>query len=347
MTKILAPLRDLVARNRNCVPRTVESTVPMRLLAGSLTESFARPVPSQTRKLIVLVLLSAVSTLAMPKKPDLSLDTANVKQDGLVEFSALFAGSDGLSSFPANRFNVGETGDQAYRLYVDLNSIQTITFSAFTFDAYLVDERETPAKTYKYAITGNPTGNFRDEAIRVVFHIKDANGSSGGWLYIPVYSAVKSDLLAVTAQKALFSVSVSRNNPIAIDLRNLPDTLAIQITEIVAQPRCSWCWSSITSPVTAQNPLNIDAGSSAPLEVDFLAKAVPALLHSAPIVQPDVPHDIVNLTVKYHTEPGGSEREQVIPVEVRFTPTIWALILMLVCGIVLGIAARYVCSAPL
>jgi hypothetical protein len=291
--------------------------------------------------------MSTIPLSAVPTAPVLHLDSANVKQEGLVEFSVLFAESSTLSDFPAIRFNVGETGDQAFRLYIDLGSIQTITFNAFTLSAYLVDERENPPKTYKYDVTGNPTGNFRDEATRVVFHIKSGNGSSDGWISMPVYSAVKSNLLVVPTQKSPFPASVSKSNPIQLLLQNLPDTLTVQVTEVSAQSPCSWCWTQIKSPVTEKNPLNIDGGSSVPLEIDFLAKSVPALLHSALIIQPDKPHDTVTLTVTYHTEPGGADRKQMIPVEIRFTPTFWALALVLACGILLGLGARYLLTGKL
>ncbi|HEY1766142.1 MAG TPA: hypothetical protein VGG26_00715 [Terracidiphilus sp.] len=97
----------------------------------------------------------ACSSLGQAAQPDLTLDSVNVRQEGVVSFSTLFLGPESRSDFSASQFLVGQTDDQAYRLCIDLASIQQVRFNAFTFTAYMVSAKGTPQAS-KFQVTGNP-----------------------------------------------------------------------------------------------------------------------------------------------------------------------------------------------
>ncbi len=269
------------------------------------------------------------------------MDSVNVRQEGVVSFSTLSLGADTRSDFPAPRFLLGQTDDQTFRLYEDVDSIQQVRFNAFTFTAYLVNAKETGHGANKFQITGNPTGVFRDAPVRVSFHVKTGSASIAGGILMPVYNATKTDLLVAEKQTEPAYVSVSGTTPVQIRLGNVADTLPLSITDVAVREDCPKCWTHITSPVNEKSPLVIDPGTSSNLPIDLFPNSIPALLQGALVVKTDVPHDTLSVTVTYHTVPGGADKKQTVLAQVRFGPGLIGLTLALCGGIVLGLSAKY------
>jgi hypothetical protein len=296
--------------------------------------------------LLILIQIPLAAVLYRPARadtppPQLTLDDVNVKRDGIVTFSTLFQGPDTRADFPQPRFLVDQTDDKSFRLCIDTDSIQQLRFNAFTFTAYLADAKSSPQKVFKFQVTGNPSGSFRDSPVRVSFHVKSAAAASAGIIQmLPVYNATKTDLLLVDDEKEPEYVSTDKT-PIQISLANAPDSLAIAITDVSVTQGCPKCWKHIISTVTDKAPLNIETGTKANLPIELNANSVPALLHGALVIRPDIPHDTLSFTVTYHTVPGGADRKQTIPYKVRFGPGILGLSLAVCCGIGLGLAAKY------
>jgi hypothetical protein len=296
--------------------------------------------------LILLCFIRLGPSVADQVTPQLTFDVVNVRQEGVVSFSILSLGPEVRSDFPEPRFLVGQTDDQSFRLHVDVDSIQQIRFNAFTFTAYL-SEAGSLSKTYKFQVTGNPTGSFRDSPVKVSFRVKNGSSNVTGGILMPVYNATKTNLLLPEEQKEPVYISVSGTNPVQIHLANVADALAISLTEVNVSAHCPSCWTRISSPVDGKNPLQIDPGTTATLPIDLVCNSIPALIQGALMIKPDVPHETLTLTVVYHTVPGGADRKQTISVDVRFGPGLLGLALALVGGIVLGLAARYLLSGTL
>lgn len=297
-----------------------------------------------------ILLVSAIS--ASPSRgesgpPQLTLEDVNVKQDGAVKFVTLYQGSESRSDFPVPRFQPGQTDDQVFRLYVDVDSIQQLRFNSFTFTAYLADAHAGGQKTYKFQITGNPTGLFRDAPVRVSFHVKSGAAIATGIIEMPVYNAKKTDLLLPDEQKEPEYVSVSGTTPIQIHMGNAPDSLGIAVTDLTVSEGCPKCWKRVSSTVNEKNPLRIETGTKASLPVELVPNSIPALLQGALVIKPDLPHDTLSLTLTYHTDPGGADRKQTIPVKIRFGPGLLGLAMALLAGISLGLAARYLLTGKL
>jgi hypothetical protein len=275
------------------------------------------------------------------------MDPVNVRQEGVVSFSTLSLGADIRSDFPAPRFLLGQTDDQAFRLYVDVDSIQQVRFNAFTFTVYLTNAREAGRGAYKFQITGNPTGSFQDAPVRVSFHVKTGSGSVMGGILMPVYNATKTDLLVAEKQSEPAYVSVSGATPVQIRLGNVADTLPVSVTDVTVSEDCPKCWTRITSAVNEKSPLLIDPGTTSNLPIDLFPNSIPALLQGALVVKSDVPHDTLSVTLTYHTVPGGADKKQTILAQVRFGPGLFGLALALCGGIALGLAARYLLTGKL
>jgi hypothetical protein len=295
----------------------------------------------------LIAVVPAAFSLPDTTGPQLTLDSVNVRQEGVVSFSVLSLGPDGQSEFPAPRFLLGQTDDQTFRLYVDVDSIQQVRFNAFTFTAYLNDPKLTGQKTYRFQITGNPTGSFRDAPVRISFHVKNGSSNATGGILMPVYNAAKTDLVSAEEQKDPAYVSVSGSTPVAMRLANVPDSLAIAVTEVAISEGCPKCWTQVSSAVTEAKPLVIEPGTNVSLPINLVANSIPALLQGAILIKPEVPHDTLALTLIYHTLPGGADRKQTIPYRIRFGPGLFGLALALCGGTSLGLLARYLLTDKL
>jgi len=295
----------------------------------------------------VALLVCGPRPLAQSAGPQLILDSVNVRQEGVVSFSTLALGQDSRSDFPSPQFLLGETEDQVFRLCIDLASIQQVRFNAFTFTAYLVHGQGSSTEAYRYQITGNPAGLFRDSPVRVSFHVKSGTNTLLGSILMPVYNATAGNLLGVDKQTDLAYVSVSGTTPIQIALSNVADTLPIAVTDVAVTSDCPKCWTHIASSVDDKNPLTVDPGSGATLPLSLSASTIPALLAGAVAIKSDVPHDTLAITLTYHTVPGGADRRQTIQTKVRFGPGLFGLALALCGGIALGLAARYLLTGKL
>jgi hypothetical protein len=279
--------------------------------------------------------------------PQLSFDAVNVRQEGVVSFSVLSVGEDPQSNFPSPRFLLGQTDDQTFRLYVDVDSIQQVRFNAFTLTAYVTDSKLAAQKSYKFQITGNPTGSFRDTPVRVSFHVKTASAAPIGSILLPVYNAAKTDLLVPEEQKEPAYVSVSGTTPIQVGITNVPDALTIAVTEVSVREECPSCWQRISFAIDDKHPLVIQPGTNANVALDLVSNSIPALLQGALVIKPDVPHETLAVNLTYHTLPGGADRKQTIPVKIRFGPGLFGLALALLGGIALGLTARYLLTDKL
>ena len=302
-----------------------------------------------TRLVCGIVLISVGSSLSLGQAsaPQFSMDSVNIRQEGVVSFSTLFLASDPRADFPEPRFLLGQTDDQSYRLYIDVDSIEEIRFNAFTFAAYLTNAKEAARGAYKYQVTGNPTGSFRDAPVRVSFRVKSGTNNSVGTVLMPVYNATKSDLLQAEKQGEPAYVSVSGTTPLQIRLSNPADTLPVALTDVSVVENCLKCWTRVASAVNEKSPLQIDPGTASSLPIDIAPNTIPALLQGALVVKPDIPHDTLSVTVTYHTLPGGADKKQTIPAQVRFGPGLFGLAMALCGGIALGLAARYLLTGKL
>jgi hypothetical protein len=319
-----------------------------RTTAGLHRQMRERTVPSAVCHAFFLLVFGLLATHCFGETgPQLSLDTAKIREVGTVDFTPLFLRVDQITECPSPRFNVGETGDRSFRLCVDLNSIQPVNFNGFTFTAYLLDERQGKNSASKFQINASPTGTFGDQAARIYFHVTTGKTTSEGWITAPVYNLADTDLLIINLQKEPYVVSVSAPGDLELPLKSPPDILPIYVTNVSPTYSCSKCWSSITSNVSDKTPLVIETGTTGLLRITLVAKSLSALLKGALILNPDLPHDTVELAVTYHTAPGGTDRKQLIPVNIRFKPTLPALALGLLGGVALGLLARYLINGRL
>lgn len=242
---------------------------------------------------------------------------------------------------------LGQTEDQTFQLWVDTESIQPVRFNAFTFTVYLVDARDAAQNAYKFQITGNPTGLFRDVSTKVSFRVRTPAGSYMGAINIPVYNAAKTDVLLTEKQLGPAYVSVSGATQIQIPLRNVPESLPINVTDVAVSEDCPRCWTRISTTVTEKTPFVLSPGTTGRLAVDLAPNTIPALFTGALLIKTDVPHDTLSVVLTYHTVPGGPEKKQTLTANVRFGPGLFGLALALCGGIALGLAARYLLTGKI
>jgi hypothetical protein len=237
--------------------------------------------------LLLLSLISSVAVFADAVNPQLTLDPVNVRQDGVVTFSTLSLGVESHSDLSEKRYILGQTDDQNFRLWVDTESIQQVRFNAFTFAGYVADARDATQKTYKFQITANPTGLFRDVSTKVSFHVKTSASSYSGSIHIPVYNASKTDVLLTEKQGEPAYVSVSGATQIQIPLRNVAESLPVNLTDVAVSEDCRKCWMHISSAVSEKAPFVLNPGTNGRLAIDLAPNTIPALLQGALVISGD------------------------------------------------------------
>jgi len=296
---------------------------------------------------VIIGVCGLAGTAGAQSGPQLTMDSVNVRQEGVVGFSTLALGTEVRTDFAPPRFLVGQTEDQSFRLYVDVDSIQQLRFNAFTFTAYLANAKDAKAAASKFQVTGNPTGSFRDAPVRVSFHVKNGGSTVAGDILMPVYNAAKTDLLAAEKRVDPVYVSVSGATPFDVAVANGADTLPVAVTDVAVTPSCLKCWSRVSSPVSDKAAVTIEPGTTTNLPLTILPNSIPALLQGALIIKSDVPHDTFAITVTYHTVPGGADRKAKILATLRFGPGLLGIALALFGGVALGLAARYLLTGRL
>ena len=119
------------------------------------------------------------------------------------------------------------------------------------------------------------------------------------------------------------------------------------MTDVAVNEDCPKCWTRISSEVSERTPFVLIPGTSGHLPIEVAANSLPALLHGALLIKTDMPHDTLSVVLTYHTVPGGAEKKQTIPANIRFGPGLLGIALALCGGIALGLTARYLLTGKL
>src|SRR5579884_2455656 len=90
--------------------------------------AFLSPISALTA---AVLFLPAIGSCGQAIGPQLIMDSVNVRQEGVVSFSSLPLGRELTSGLALPQSLLGETEDQSFRLFIDVDSIQQVRFNAF------------------------------------------------------------------------------------------------------------------------------------------------------------------------------------------------------------------------
>lgn len=303
-----------------------------------------RPRSWAARTALFLIFTSC-GALVSAQELSIVVDTANVRGQGTIDFKEFPLGL--VSAVPSGVDSVSvETSAPRYRLWADLNSIVPGRFGTFSFDLYARDESAPNVGFHRFTITGTPVGGFVDSNDNISVHVLKGATDSKGVLAIPLHSGGQVDLLAIPVHNGgqvellasdvpapLRDVSLGQAKNIDFTFKNKLENLKLQITEITIESECPKCWKgNFNLAQTVQGDESTEIAIPTKLE----PLAFPALGASALKLKSDQAHDTLTFNITYHAAFGGQPRKQRFTFPVRFTPSIWALLLAVFIGVVLG-----------
>jgi hypothetical protein len=278
----------------------------------------------------------------------LELETKQVGQQGTIAFTRAYP-EDTPSPLPNERDSLrGYSNDNAYEFIVDRQSITFDSWGKYTFNVYAVlqEGQNRGIGILMFYITASPRGAFSDQEDTVKFHLHRGNAESVGLVSLPLHSIGTNDLLElVIANPAVQTVKVSRPQ-LTLKLRSALPDFPLQILDVeVTKEDCPECWrGSLTVPTDLQRGrvgrILANKGQDTELVVNGSLNRWAALLTSSTHFSLSDPHDRLTLRASYAPAEGGRVRTQDFSIPVRFSPSIWDVIVALVLGWLLGVAIR-------
>ena len=236
-----------------------------------------------------------------------------------------------------------ETQDHKYILSVDNQSLGRDRYRRFSFDVY-VRSASRQSEVYKYTVSEDPIGPFRDAVSPVAFHVKDGAGEDVGSITLPLHSDNGSDNVALALPKTPPKVRMSGSSTLDLGLTNNLDVLHVQLNNVqISSTGCQSCWLAMTAK---PNQSDLAARASTSLIISLRANTVSAFANTLFSLNPDVPHDKLLLSLASTSEQGGIVTPQEFEVPVRFSPPALYLIAVVFIGALVGSIARLLMPPP-
>ncbi|MCB1035742.1 MAG: hypothetical protein KDD47_18115 [Acidobacteria bacterium] len=313
-------------------------------------------------------LLAAMTFLVpAPSKAQLDLELLplTVAEGGRVEFYPSF--QDPVSSLP-EALGVGCQRTDSFRVCPDLGSVApNPSLTAFVYEIYV--QPRTSSNTdrgVRFRFSAKPFGQFLDHEAEVDFDLSDGSTTESGTLVLPVHSIGSEAFLGFRLEQVPVQVPSGGEHLIFVDLINRLNDLDVLVgRELrVTSGRPELWQGDLVATIEPQLPqgeeLRLPRGFEAARKIRIrvtptVAKAI--LRSSIPYrrgatkAQPGGDaaaggvrsgiHDRITVSVPYRTA-GGFPRELSIEIPVRFWPSGWALIGMLLLGVVIGSFLRWI-----
>lgn len=294
-----------------------------------------RTAQQKVRHMLCYLSLAIMFSVAMvAQTPTLILDTASIPGNtGQVSFKAFLSTTVRPGTPTSQEQYLYETDDHKYVIFIDPNTITPVPrYNAFTFVASVKSQGQSNASWYVYNVRAEPVGKFADVLADVHFRVEVGSQESVRTLKLPVHNAAyDGDLLRKKEDPAILDIKMS--DDLAINFQNSLEDLDLHLTGIKVRRGCAACWED-----SKPEPVDISIRPSRTAEVPLQVKPKPlrAMLSTAFILKKDSPQDTLSITVLYNVDQGGTPKEKQFDIPVRFTPSIWQLLIAVIMGGLVG-----------
>ena len=279
----------------------------------------------------------------------LMIDTLNldVKGNSSVTFTFSVA-TPGIRKDATERLRMRpyRTDDGVYFLYVAFSKTAP-TSPPNDINYYLYSQpiaaRDKEVFT-EYVVVGTPRGGFSDQWSLVKFHLNE-NGLHHGSMELPIPSASNEPLIAIEPDKrveAIYLSSPTHRIPFAIkSLRNNFE-VDVNSADLTTNNEDYWKWSGSDKRYPVEfdrltpGPPFVLSNSPLTASVKVEPNVWNALMASAHSLKVDQPTDVLLLTIRHNSSPGGIPRAYPLAINIRFRPPWWSLLLAAGIGSVLG-----------
>jgi hypothetical protein len=267
--------------------------------------------------------------------PSLILETATIGNTGQVSFKTFLSATAHPSSAAAQEQYSYETEDRKYVAVVDPDTILSVPrYNAFAFEVSIRRMSQANAIWYVYNVRAEPVGKFADVLASVSFTIRDGRQESVGTVKLPLHSSFyEGDLLRKQESPAILEIKVSDGKRPTMTFQNKLENLSIHVTNVEVRPACDRCWDD-AKPEKVD--INIRPAASAVVPLNIKLNPLSAMMSTAFVLRKESPQDLLSVTVTYNVDQGGMPKEKQFDVPVRFSPSIWQLVVAVIIGGIVG-----------
>jgi hypothetical protein len=276
----------------------------------------------------------------------LEFDPKPIMQQGTVTFFPSYP-DDVATPTPSDKDMLkGYSDDGAFELLVDRQSVSFNQYGNYTFNAFAIPLNKK-GKGLNFYVSAHPQGTFGDVEDTVKFHLRHEGSDSSGLIPLPLHTIGSDDLLeSVNPSSLAEPIKLSGTVQPVIRLRSTLPGFAVQIKQVEVKADCQDCWEGLDSPADLRpggaGRILPSKGQETEILLNGAPRTLPSLRTSSSHFKISDPHDKLKLHVTYAPVEGGRVRAQDFVIPVRFSPSLWEVVVALVVGIVVGIAMRKV-----
>jgi hypothetical protein len=291
----------------------------------SILVSSTSGVLHRSAKTALKTALLCVALLVLPPfgraDSTLKIDTLNldVKGDSSVKFTFSVA-TPGVRVDATQRLRMRpyRSDDGLYLLYVAFSkTAPTIPPNEINYYLYSqpISARDKEIFT-EYVIVGSPRGDFSDQWSLVKFDL-DESGLHHGSIELPIPSSSKKPLISIEDDKRVEPIYLSSpTRKIQFAIKSLINNFEVDVNsaDLTTNNEDYWKWNGSEKRYTvvfdSLTPGPPFALTSSPLtgSVKVEANIWKALMASAHSLKADLPTDVLFLTIRHNSSPGGIPR---------------------------------------
>ena len=240
------------------------------------------------------------------------------------------------------------TKTNAFFLYFDPSLIEPARFGKFfDYTFYVAVAGANPPVWYSCGTQVYTQGAFLDRSETAHFTIQIGTAVDDGALDVPLHSIANRDFIEVTSLTKPAKVDLSQSAGIDLSLHNLlPDQDLLVDSSVQATAAHPGYWVT-TSNVKLEDALSKDIirvrpGDTSNVRLRLEPKKWTTLMATLGSVKPDAEHENVTAVLSYRSDLGGVPRIKPVNIGMRFTPSLFSLIVALFTGSLIGtLAAQF------
>jgi hypothetical protein len=240
------------------------------------------------------------------------------------------------------------TKTNAFFLYFDPTLIEPARFGKFfDYTFYVAVAGANPPVWHSCGTQVYTQGAFLDRSETAHFTIQIGTAVDDGALDVPLHSIANRDFIEVTSLTKPAKVDLSQSAGIDLSLHNLlpdQDLLVDSLVQATAAHPGYWVTTSNVKleDALAKDVIRVRPGDTSNVRLRLEPKKWTTLMATLGSVKPDAEHENVTAVLNYRSDLGGVERIKPVTIGMRFTPSLFSLIVALFTGSLIGtLAAQF------
>lgn len=298
------------------------------------------------KTLSIVPLLVAMALLPLPALANIDLKIDPVKfGGGTSEVRFHSQGCDIGVPLPENAVDrLMQKSTEHYIVFVDLSDIHSPESTDYTVYKFYVQSKPGAsghAVTCLFLVQAQPTGSFKDQIVEVHFQVGQTASFEDASMRLPVHSTFSAEaMLESPPPETLPEVRPGSASNVGIKLINrLSDLPLVVERDVEVIPSHPFYWKATSGMLGVHGDSDLALSQGQTLENAIVLQLQPdpwkALGATFRPLAASKSHDKFFVNLSYFTR-GGFRRMLQVPVEVRFVPSLWSLLLAVLGGSLLG-----------